>query len=533
MATPTVGEAIGLSDKPNLYANVLNSTLARQDAKEARDAENRRKAQEKEDAAAQKAVSAADVYLDPAKWHRMYSGAATKEIVDFKNDFINYKNENPNSWQTYAAQKFDELKGRLAELSTNSNNAKELEKAAVDQKAHIPDEVIQSINKTDFSKGLYRDPETGKVVSPEWGNISKGVDDRYGILLDKSGNLNLNLVPKTDYNKQIELFTNNDHNWTDTGTSVSRVKNTPNRYEQRISQEINPIASETFVNQVTTNPAYVKDWMLSNKEKIDKEIPSELRSNPKEYSQAVRDLMAQEVRTATTLNRSKVSGYNYQPREPKEVKEKVNLDATFDELLPTMQEKEQIFIDTPYTNRTKKEINSLYDEAATLRAAKDEEGAAKLEKEAKLKEDKLKSTVPLAEIEYKRPVTLKTQGSYTTINNGEGVINLTDNTQYTGPNQVDFIPKHIGILTRNGKKKAYVFGSIKDKEESYNKDGSVKSDVNVSAELAIPLDKAEKFLNEQGNPTKWTSEAIKRAEGKKAETPTKAESKQKKKIDGF
>jgi len=523
MVEPNVGEAIGLSDKPNLYANVLNSTLARQDAKEARDADNRRKAQEKEEAEAKKVVGAADIYLDPSKWHRMYSGAATKEIVNFKNDFIDYKSKNPNSWQTYAAQKFDELKGRLAELQTSSTAVKELEKAAIEQKVHVPDSFLQEINKSDFNAGIYKDPETGRMVSPQWEAISKGLDDRYGINLDKSGNMNLNLVPKTDFKNRIEAFTNNDKNWLDKDIKMAPVSGAPNRYKQITTQAIDPTSSETFVNGITTTPAYVKDWIISNKDVLDKDPElNALRGEPAKYSEKVRELMSNDIRKATTLSRDRITGFTDRVPEPKAAKEdeKVSLDATFDELLPKMQEKEQIFADTEHTNSIKKEISDLNSQADELESnlpdkpSEDELAAiTNLRSKAKTKEDLLKTQTPRADVQYKMPVKLKNESTYTTVNNGDGVIDLSTNRQLTNVNQFDFQPKYIGILTVKGKKKAYVFGSTKDKAAAVDRNGNVVSDKNVSGEIAIPLEKAEKFLNEQGNPTKWTAEAIQRASG--------------------
>lgn len=88
-----IGEAIGLQDKPNLFAAQAAGTLARLSAEESARETARRKAQEKDEADTKKVISDADIYSKNTTWHKMFGPAAQRELRDFANDMINYKVE--------------------------------------------------------------------------------------------------------------------------------------------------------------------------------------------------------------------------------------------------------------------------------------------------------------------------------------------------------------------------------------------------------------------------------------------------------
>ena len=92
-----IGEAIGLQDKPNLFAAQAAGALARLSAEESRREAARRKAQEKDEADIKKVISDADIYSKNTTWHKMYAPAVQREMADFVNDYINYKTQNPNA----------------------------------------------------------------------------------------------------------------------------------------------------------------------------------------------------------------------------------------------------------------------------------------------------------------------------------------------------------------------------------------------------------------------------------------------------
>lgn len=313
----SLGEAIALGANLGSHEAMLNSALARRDAREAAAAEAKRKAQEKDDEELKKVVNEADIYLNPEKWSKPYIPAATKSIVDFKNDIINYKSQYPNTWQTYAYKRFDDLKGQLSNLSDNSNKFKDFEKESKTNKFYVPDNFLETVNKTDFSKGMYKDAG-GNWVSPAWEQIGGSVDPRYGVMLDPTGSFNVNPVVKTDTDKSIEAWTNNPQNMTDKGISMSPT-NISGVMQAKKTSIADPAKASTFISALSSDPMRVREFILNNKDAIDKDIKSDpsLR-DPEKYKDHVQSMMQADLMNRVSSPKIELSHFNLPKEEKKD-----------------------------------------------------------------------------------------------------------------------------------------------------------------------------------------------------------------------
>lgn len=504
-----LGEAIGLQERPNLFANVASATLAREDAKERAAAEALRKKREAEDASNKKLFSEADVFFRNSKFHNYVAGAARADFADTLNKAFEIRDQNPNDSYAGVHNEMMGLMARMNQYKNTSDYLSGLEKVAQEGKALVDPEFIKNINKEDFSKDVYRD-ENGFMVSKKW--LSTLPNDRYGVSGDGKGRFGGTPIPIYNLQKTIEDFKTNPNNWTEGEQVFEKVKGVPGVYAKKTKAEINPVMRESFIQQMRTDPNLVRYWGAINGDKIKE-------TDPNKYSQAVQDDLVNFLRT--NASGSKMILDNITANPPAERKESVSkglsLDATFDQVAPA--EVETIESSSPLRTKIEEQISGVEGQVADLEAkeARTAQEDAALNN-ARLSLDKLNKQYESfgerkAEIRYSIPVTLKTVNQPTVVNMGEGVIDLNTNTQARGANSYKFVPRKIGMLKVKGKWTPYVFGESYDKAAKVDADGNIASDQNVSADLAVPLSKVEGFLNQQGTPTKWTKEALSKLQG--------------------
>lgn len=514
-----IGEAIGLQDKPNLFAAQAAGALARLSAEESRREAARRKAQEKDEADTKKVIGDADIYFKNTTWHKMYAPAVQREMADFANDYINYKTQNPNAPGNgaYAVTKLQELQGRMNRLKQNNDAFKDFEKGVQEGKYYADPDLFKKIYETDFSKKLYRD-DNGRVVSGDWGGLKP--NDLYGAMIDANGDFISNPVKKFDFQKTIGGFMNNSNVWTEKELKTRSQKDVPGMYEDISVKEVDPLQRESFVDEITTNPDAVRAWQVENKDRIESELAKNPSlKDPRNYSQFVQETMAEDVRLKTSGRKEdRVARHIAPPKPPKPPKESktLSLDSTLDDLSKFMTETEEEIMADPKRVALQDNVDRLAGEVEEAEKSSSFNKGELAGMKQSLEEQKAKLAERgdvKAETKYTFPVTLKTEGASTVVNNNDDVVDLSTGKKLSGVNQFKFIPRVIKLRKVNGKWKPFVYGESTDKIAASDKSGNTISDKTASATIAVPLDKVEGFLNKNGTPTKWVSEAIQRAGG--------------------
>lgn len=329
MAEATLGDAIGLQEKPNLFGNIANSALASQSAAEARAAAALQKKQEQENADFNNLIKDGDVFFKGKNWHNYTAGAAKAELTDALNRVYKVRSENPNDWHAGVHTEMAGLMERLGKLQNTSNYLFGVEKAAMENKGLVDPEFLKKINEGDFSKDTYRD-ESGRMVSKGWLNAIP--DNIYGVQGDGKGNFSGAPVPNYDFGKSLQGFMDNGNVWTETGMVVRPKKGAPNLYEEVVVKKIDPIQQEAFVDEQITNPQAVAVWQIQNKDRLAQARKANPALNdPRNYSNFVQDEMANDLRSKTVGVREERKAMFHNPqREPKEkVDESVqNVDAS-------------------------------------------------------------------------------------------------------------------------------------------------------------------------------------------------------------
>jgi hypothetical protein len=519
-----IGEAIGLQDKPNLFAAQAAGTLARLSAEESARETARRKAQEKDEADTKKVISDADIYSKNTTWHKMFGPAAQRELRDFANDMINYKVENPNASGkgAYQITRLQELHGRMNRLKQNNDAFKDFEKGVQEGKYYADPNLFKKIYETDFSKKLYRD-DNGRVVSGDWGGLK--TDERYGAMIDANGDFISNPVKKFDFQNRIGGFMNNSNVWTEKEFKTRSQKGVPGMFEDVSVKEVDPLQRESFVDEMVSNPDAVRAWQIENKDRLDdarKKDPS--LNNERNYSQFVQETMAEDVRLKTSGRKEdRVGRHIAPPKPPKPAKESktLSLDASLDDLMKYMTESEEEIMADPQRVALQDNVDRLAGEVeeAEGKTSFDKDKLAGMKASLEEQQAKLDGMGDVkAETKYNFPVTLKTEGASTVINNNDDVVDLTTGKKLSGVNQFKFIPRLIKLRKAGGKWKPYVYGESVDKIAATDKAGNTISDKTATATFAVPLNKVEGFLNKNGTPTKWVSEAIQKAGGAAKET---------------
>jgi len=518
-----IGEAIGLQDKPNLFAGQAAGALARLSAEESAREAARRKAQEKDEADTKKVISDADIYSKNTTWHKMYAPAVQREMADFANDYIKYKSENPNAPRNgaYAVTRLQELQSRLNRLKQNNDAFKDFEKGVQEGKYYADPNLFKKIYETDFTKKLYRD-ENGRVVSGDWAALKP--DERYGAMIDANGDFISNPVKKFDFQNKIGGFMNNQNVWTEKSLITQRQKKgVPGMFEDISVKEVDPLQRESFVDEMVSNPDAVRAWQIENKDRIDGELAKNPSlKDPRNYSQFVQETMAEDVRLKTSGRKEdRVGRHIAPPKPPKAAKPKgPSLDASFDDLKDTITETDTFSAPMGKQVSEKEDLEKLrqqvkkdeIDAKEYALSETDKKAAAKRKKQLE-DQEKAYGKEGATDVKYSYPTTLKTANQPTVVNLGPDVIDLKTNTAPNESNQLKFIPRKIGMLKVKGKWGAYVFGESYDKAAATDSDGNVRSDQTTSGDFAIPLSKVEAFLNQQGTPTKWTSEALQKLKG--------------------
>jgi hypothetical protein len=529
-----IGDAIAHQDKPNLFASQAAGALARMSAEESRREAARRKAQEADDADTKKVISDSDIYSKNTTWHKMYASAAQREMADFANDYIKHKVENPNdpAKGAYAVTRLQELSARMNRLKQSNDAFKDFEKGVHEGKYYADPELFKKIYETDFSKKLYRD-DNGRVVSGDWGGLKP--DERYGAMIDANGDFISNPVKKFDFQKTINGRMNDANYWTSTGISTKPRKGVPNAYDEVQDFQEDPTQRESFVDEMTSNPDAVRAWQIENKDRLDearKRNPA--LNNDRNYSDFVQEQMAGDIRLKASGRKqtSKISHFAAPkaPAPPKESKT-LSLDSTLDDLSKYMTESDQEIVANPVAVAREEAAANLEDKIAEAKKDSnfDKDKIPGMEASLKELQDKIARTKDVKdETKYNFPVTLKSEGASTVVNNNDDVVDLSTGKKLSGVNQFKFIPRLIKLRKVKGQWKPFVYGESTDKIAASDKSGNTISDKTASATIAVPLDKVEGFLNKNGTPTSWTKEAIQRAGGsaKAAEsTPAKAEEK--------
>lgn len=521
-----IGEAIGLQDKPNLFAAQAAGALARLSAEESRREAARRKAQEKDEADIKKVISDADIYSKNTTWHKMYAPAVQREMADFANDYINYKTQHPNAPGNgaYAVTKLQELQGRINRLKQSNDSFKDFEKGVQEGKYYADPELFKKIYETDFSKKLYRD-DNGRVVSGDWGGLKP--DERYGAMLDANGDFIYNPVKKFDFQKTIGGFMNNSNVWTEKELKTRSQKDVPGMYEDISVKEVDPLQRESFVDEMVSNPDAVRAWQIENKKRLDDARKSDPALNDQQkYSDFVQEQMAADIRLKTSGRKEdRVARHIAPPKPPKPPKESktLSLDSSLDDLSKFMTETEEEIMADPKKVALQDNVDRLAGEIeeAEKSSSFDKGKLAGMKQSLEEQQAKLDQMGDVKTItKYNYPVTLKTETASTVVNNNDDVVDLSTGKKLSGVNQFTFSPKLIKLRMVDGKWKPFVYGNATDKIAATDKSGNTISDKTASATIAVPLDKVEGFLNKNGTPTKWVSEAIQRAGAttKKAET---------------
>jgi len=519
-----IGEAIGLQDKPNLFASQAAGALARLSAEESAREAARRKAQEKDEADTKKVISDADIYSKNTTWHKMFGPAAQRELRDFANDMINYKVENPNASGkgAYQITRLQELHGRMNRLKQNNDAFKDFEKGVQEGKYYADPNLFKKIYETDFSKKLYRD-DNGRVVSGDWGGLKP--DERYGAMIDANGDFISNPVKKFDFQNRIGGFMNNSNVWTEKEFKTRSQKGVPGMFEDVSVKEVDPLQRESFVDEMVSNPDAVRAWQIENKDRLDdarKKDPS--LNNERNYSRFVQKTMAEDVRLKTSGRKEdRVGRHIAPPKPPKPAKESktLSLDASLNDLMKYMTESEEEIMADPQRVALQDNVDRLAGEVeeAEGKTSFDKDKLAGMKASLEEQQAKLAGMGDVkAETKYNFPVTLKTEGASTVVNNNDDVVDLATGKKLSGVNQFKFIPRLIKLRKVGGKWKPYVYGESTDKIAATDKNGNTVTDKTASATFAVPLDKVEGFLNKNGNPTKWVSEAIQKAGGAAKET---------------
>jgi len=376
-----LGDAIGLQDKPNLFASNLNASLARQSQKEAAQEAARRKAQEKDDAEFNKITSGKDFVLDPKIWDKRYSGVASKEMEASLGKILKIRKDNPNDWHNLVNQELLGLHDRLAVHLTNNNAWKDYKQKVRSGKFLGDNNALLESEKKDYSKDVQLDPETGRMVSPEWENDN--IDPVYGVTSDAKGNFGGTPIPQHDYDKDLNDQIAHASNWTDAGVTIKPSRD-PNVLQINKNTKLHDAAKERLATQRASDPDFLSYWAATHKDEINAgQKNGTVPKTPKEYAAWLSDQAYNETRSYLDSQRKSVVEFRNKPKEDKPKEDKsvqvasinpsgreFNIGETFNNKNPNSPQKEAgLYFDDNnksfYKNKDGKYINAVTKEEET------------------------------------------------------------------------------------------------------------------------------------------------------------------------
>lgn len=310
----SLGEGIGLQDKPNLFGGIAAQRMAAFDSAAARAEMARQKTQEKDQAAFDKVISSKDVHLDPKMWEKPFLSAATAEYKNWLEKALKIRKDNPNDWQTGVQQSLVELNDHLSHLKNGNDILRQHIKDVQEGKVHADPNGLNKMYSTDYTD-VHKDPQTGAFVSSAWEDLQKSIDPIYGFSFDKSGNVAYNPVQKFDFQAKNQGFLNDSNVWTAKGTSVRPLKGAPDLYEKVTTKIVDPIQREQYINTVTQDPNAVRSWIVSNKDAVEKTMQSDPSfdfRNPNSFI----DLMKADLRANLSGQKNETSSFVDKPQRP-------------------------------------------------------------------------------------------------------------------------------------------------------------------------------------------------------------------------
>jgi hypothetical protein len=174
MALDSLGFGIGLQARPKDYAGIAQQALATRSARQKAEAA----AKARNDEEFNKLITSKDFIQQSGNFHKLYRGAASKEIADFMNRAVQARKDNPNDYLSTVVSDFQQTQLKLNSYKDNSEKVKAYEKAAFDPKLNAttwfdPNFTSSVINESfggpsDWYKvkatpglGITFDPETG------------------------------------------------------------------------------------------------------------------------------------------------------------------------------------------------------------------------------------------------------------------------------------------------------------------------------------------------------------------------------------
>jgi len=130
MALDSLGFGIGLQAQPKDYAGIAQQALATRSARQKAEAA----AKARNDEEFNKLITSKDFIQQSGNFHKLYRGAAAKEISDFMNRAIQTRKDNPNDYLGQVVSDFQQTQLKLNSYKQNSEKVKAYEKAAFDPK---------------------------------------------------------------------------------------------------------------------------------------------------------------------------------------------------------------------------------------------------------------------------------------------------------------------------------------------------------------------------------------------------------------
>lgn len=219
----SLGEAIGQSQKPNLYANLAAQTLARQSAKEsAIEAAKRKK--EEDDQKRLNVITDKDFKIDESKYHPTFLPDVKESLTNGWNSILELKRSDPNGWMNQVSPILIKMQGELANYRNQSDVANQINTDIHDGKVLADPEYVKQLNDPKYF---------GKL-----GRLKMDSSPAYGMETDPmTGFINYTPIRPPLLQKSIEEFQKDPNAWTEdpTLTKWSKVTQSgapPNMYTE-------------------------------------------------------------------------------------------------------------------------------------------------------------------------------------------------------------------------------------------------------------------------------------------------------------
>jgi len=508
------GIGIGLQGVPETYGAIA--------AQRQRFAEAQKAAQQKAD------DDQWQKYLDDVKVtgvHRLDQDEANQKVAQTLSQLQKLKDENPKTWKNKAGVPISQLQMYQQEALKRNERLNK-----------ITDEYDQ-IKKSGGYTTSAQDKLAEAIKSGDWNQVSLVNDELGSVGFDpKSKGVTSNWIPQVNTNEIDKSFLNNDDYKTRltyskgkialpdgkqilaTSSGIPVLRSDAMQISKQLGQDVTSL--EDINAKLLSDPAYMHKKVAQ--QYADGRITGFSKMSDQEKYAAVAKNNLDDLKKSAGV---KVDTQVISPLKKSKGKEgQIGLNASLDDLSKYITESQIETMASPERVALQKNVDKL--SGQIQKASKDtnfdKDKLEGMKQSLEAQQTQLSSaSAPKAETKYNFPLSFKTEGASTVVNNNEDVIDLTTGQRLKGVNQFNFKPRWIKLRSINGEWKPYVYGDSMDKEGAVNAKGGVESDKSVTAELAVPLDKVEGFLNKNNNPTQWVKEAVQRASagGGKIESP--------------